>query len=53
MRMNMTQTQDKAVFDAIRDAVEAAVAEFGIDFVRTLSMFPSTYLEESVIDKAA
>lgn len=38
----MSQHSDAAVYEAIREAVENAVALFGIDGVRKLSMFPSS-----------
>jgi len=49
----MIQTDEKAILDAIREAVETAVAEFGMEFVRTLSMFPSALVDEEVRSKAA
>lgn len=38
----MSHHSDTAVYKAIREAVENAVALFGVDGVRKLSMFPSS-----------
>jgi len=41
----MNKTHEQIIENAIKDAVEAAVLDLGIDFVRTLSMFPSSIAE--------
>lgn len=47
----MTQMDEAKIFQAVREAVEETVASFGIEFVRTLSFFPSA--QESELKKAA
>ncbi len=37
----MTHIEEAKIFEAIKEAVEAAVTQFGIEGVRSLSMFPS------------
>ena len=52
MKIMTDNYNNDLVLEAIRDAVESAVAEFGIEFVRTLSMFPSS-VEAVELKKAA
>jgi hypothetical protein len=47
----MSQHNAKAVYEAIKEAVENAVSLFGVDGVRKLSMFPSS--EENKDQKEA
>lgn len=49
----MTDKHQEAIEMAIREAVHAAVADYGIDFVRTLSMFPSSQSSQASNTKIA
>jgi hypothetical protein len=37
----MTHIEEVKIFEAIKESIEAAVTQFGIEGVRSLSMFPS------------
>ena len=53
MGQKMTKANETKILEAIREAVEAAVVEFGIEGVRALSMFPSASKAQEELPKAA
>lgn len=42
----MSKVEQAKAYDAVREAMEETIAHFGINFVRTLSMFPSNLKAE-------
>lgn len=49
----MTKFDDTSYLDAIKEAVEATIAEMGFASVRALSMFPSAQADDIAFAEAA
>ena len=48
----MSHTDEDVILEAIREAVEATIADLGIMAVRALFMFPSARVAEEVAEAA-